>query len=457
MKNKLLTYLIALLIVPCAFIITACGGNDVKLSNLYVVDSNGENHSSSYYAGEYTYGVSLSEILMGIKIKADYSDNSSQELSSNDYTTVYKKNNSEIDDINSTPDVGNYQITYKKEGLNVDIIFDVYKASYYNVTLTSSSWDYDDALPTISISNYILGQDESIDYYYIEKSDYDSLNDYQKTDLLNSGYGKNWTGDLYSIRPGQYYAFANINFSSENGNYLSLTNVFPFTVNKAQINVTQQDIQGLSAYHTYYAHEQTGDITLDTLIIEDFYDKTIKNNNGDDISGYFYWKNPDTVVNASNDGESYPIVFMADGDNYDCYESNEVNLQITIEKAIAGDKESMTILFEENEQTEIAFDNQEHNIVLENFPISYGEGDIGIVFSCASIKDSNGNNVTLKWHDSGNGLGYYYISGLKEIGEYTYIVSLIDTVNVCWEDGSTEPIEFTVKIVDHGNLLNVHG
>lgn len=453
MKNRYFSFIIAILLfVPGILLFTACGGNGVKLSNLYVVDSSGERHNSFYYAGEYTYGVSLTEILTGIKIKADYSDSTSKELSSDDYTTVYKKNSNEIDNINSTPDAGNYQITYMKEGLSIDINFDVYKTSYYNITLTSSSWDYDNELPTISLSNYVLGQDESIDYYYIEKSDYDGLNDWQKTDLLSSGYAKNWTGELYSIKPGKYYAFADINFSSENENYLSLTNVFPFTVNKAQIRVTQKDIQGLSASHTYYAHEQTGDITLDTLIKKNFFDKIIKNKNGDDIEGYFRWKNPDTIVNASNNGESYPIVFMADGDAYDCYESNEVNLQITIEKAVAGNKDNMTILFEENKKTEIVFDNQEHNVVLENFPIGYGKGDVGIVFSCASIKDANGNNVTLKWHDSGNGLGYYYIGGLKEVGEYKFILSLTDTINVCWEDGTTDPIEYTIKIVSDGNI-----
>ena len=456
MKKKFLTFLIALLIVPCALIITACAGNDAKLSNLYVVDGNGESHTS-YYAGEYYYGVSLSEILAGIKIKGTYSDNTSKELSSNDYTTVYKKDSNNIDAIKSIPDAGNYQITYKKEGWSVDINFDVYKARYYNVTLTSSSWDYDDELPTISLSNYVLGQDESIDCYYIEKSDYDSLNDYQKTELLGSGYEKNWTGELYSIRPGQYYAFANINFSSENENYLSLTNVFPFTVDKAQINVTQEDIQGLSASYSYYAHEHIGDITLDSLMKEGFSNKIIKNKNGDDVEGYFEWKNPNTPVNASNNGELYPIVFMGEGENFDCYESNEMDLQITIEKDIVGYKNSMQIVFEDNGMNEIVFDNQEHNIKLNEFPISYKEGDMGMVFPSVELKDANGNDLTIKWHDSGSGLGYFYISGLKEVGEYKFILSLTDTTNFCWDDGTTEPIEYIVKIVGNSDLLDVEG
>lgn len=453
MKNRYFSFIIAILLfVPGILLFTACGGNSVKLSNLYIVDSSGERHNSFYYAGEYTYGVSLTEILTGIKIKADYSDSTSKELSSDDYTTVYKKNSNEIDNINSTPDAGNYQIIYMKEGLSIDINFDVYKTSYYNITLTSSSWDYDNKLPTISVSNYVLGQDESIDYYYIEKSDYDSLNDYQKTDLLSSGYAKIWTGELYSIKPGKHYAFADINFSSENENYLSLTNVFPFTVNKAQIRVTQKDIQGLSASYTYYAHNQTGDITLDTLVKEGFFDKTIKNNNGDDILGTFEWKNPDTLVNASKNGQSYPVIFKASNENYQCYESNEVNLQINIEKAIAGNKDSMSIVFEDNDLPEILFDGQEHNIKFENFPISYEQGDLGIAYPSVDLKDADGNDVTIKWHDSGNGLGYFYTSGLKEIGEYKFILSLTDKINVCWEDGTTDPIEYTIKIVSDGNI-----
>ena len=344
-----------------------------------------------------------------------------------------------------------------KEGLSIDINFDVYKTSYYNITLTSSSWDYDNELPTISLSNYVLGQDESIDYYYIEKSDYDSLNDYQKTELLGSGYAKIWTGELYSIRPGKYYAFANINFSSENENYLSLTNVFPFTVDKAQINVTKEDIQGLSASYSYYAHVHIGDITLDTLVKKGFFDKTIKNNKGDDILGNFEWKNPDTLVNASKNGQSYPVIFKASNENYQCYESNEVNLQITIEKAIAGNKDSMSIVFEDNDLTEILFDDQEHNIKFENFPISYEQGDFGIAYPSVELKDANGNDLTIKWHDSGDGLGYFYTSGLKEVGEYKFILSLTDTTNFCWEDGTTEPIEYIVKIVGNSDLLDVEG
>lgn len=92
MKNRYFSFIIAILLfVPGILLFTACGGNGVKLSNLYVVDSSGERHNSFYYAGEYTYGVSLTEILTGIKIKADYSDSTSKELSSDDYTTVYKK------------------------------------------------------------------------------------------------------------------------------------------------------------------------------------------------------------------------------------------------------------------------------------------------------------------------------------------------------------------------------
>ncbi len=457
MKKKILGLCFAfVLLVPCVLLLTACGGNDAKLSNLYVVDGNGDSYTS-YYAGEYNYGVSLSDILAGIKIKGTYSDNTSKELSSNDYTTVYKKDSNNIDAIKPTPDAGNYQIIYEKEGWSVDINFDVYKARYYNVTLTSSSWDYDDALPTISLSNYVLGQDESVDYYYIEKGDYDSLNDYQKTDFLGSGYEKKWTRELYSIKPGQYYAFANINFSSENENYLSLTNVFPFTVNKAQINVTKEDIQGLSASYSYYAHERIGDITLDLLMKEGFTNKIIKNKRGDDVEGYFEWKKPNTPVNASNNGELYPIVFMSEGENFGCYESNEMYLQITIEKDIVGNKNSMQIVFEDNKMNEIVFDNQEHNIKLNEFPISYQEGDMGMVFPSVELKDANGNDVTIKWHDSGEGLGYYYISGLKEVGEYKFILSLTDTTNFCWNDGTTEPIEYIVKIVSDGNILNVFG
>ncbi len=455
MKKKFLTFLLVLLIIPCAFIITACGGSDARLLNFYIVDKNGEIQNSFCYAGEYDYGVSLSEILTGIKLKADYSDNSSKELSSRDYTTIYKENGNEIENINSIPDAGNYQITYIKDGLSVDIFFDVYKVNYYNVTLTSLSWDYDDELPTISLSNYSSGQNEKVDYYYIEESDYENLNDYRN--IIGSGYEKIWDGKLYSIIPGQYYAFANITFASENQNYLGLTNPRPFTVNKAQINVTQDDIQGLSASHTYYAHEQTGNIALSKLIKEGFSNKTIKNGKGDDVQGYFDWKNPDDLVNASNNGQSYPIIFKADNENYDCYESNEINLQITIEKADAGNKNSMTMVFEDNDLTEIAFDNQEHNIKLENFPISYKDGDLGEVFPTVELKDSNGNDVALKWHVLDVWSGYFYIEGLKEIGEYTFTLSLTDTTNACWEDGSLDPIEFTVKIVGDGSILNVFG
>lgn len=455
MKKKFLTFLLVLLIIPCAFIITACGGSDARLLNFYIVDKNGEIQNSFCYAGGYDYGVSLSEILEGVKIKADYSDNSSKELSSSDYTTVFYKDDKQVSEIKSTPDAGIYKITYKKENYSVDIFFDVYKVNYYNVNLTSS-WDYDDELPTISLSNYSIGQNEKVDYYYIEESDYENLNDYQN--IIGSGYEKIWNGTLYSIKAGKYYAFANITFASENQNYLGLTNPRPFTVNKAQINVTQDDIQGLSAFHEYDATKQTGDIKLSTLIQEGFYEKTIKNSRGDDVQGYFVWKDPDTLVNASNNGHSYPIIFKADNENYDCYESNEINLQITIKKAVPGNKNSMTMVFEDNDLAEIEFDNQEHNIKLENFPISSKDGgDLGEVFPTVELKDSNGNDVALKWHDSGQGLGYFYIEGLKEIGEYTFTLSLTDKTNVCWEDGSTDPIEFTVKIVGDGSILNVFG
>lgn len=72
----------------------------------------------------------------------------------------------------------------------------------------------------------------------------------------------------------------------------------------------------------------------------------------------------------------------------------------------------------------------------------------GELKNIVTFKNQNGEDVAVRYEELENGDDKVFIDGLKEIGTYQFIVSIVDTTNYCWENRSTEPVIFTVKIVE---------
>ena len=451
MKKKILIFVMAFAIIfPAAFLLSACDGKDGKkvqsitVDNLLIGDS-----------VEYEYGTNINDIfsLENMKVTAIYDDNSTKVLSSDEYTVEFSKNTNPIDEIKSIPDVGYYGISVFYEGAFHSITFTVIPSStpYYSISLSHKSWTYgNDDIPEVTLENYQLQEGDSVDFYYIEKSEYEALSDEEKE--LANRYANYWTditdGNT-TLDAGQYYVFAYINFANES-NYTGLTARELITVNKKQIVVTPEDAAGVSAWIFDYSNSYntssdgkyiTGDIALKNIYLEN--DRVTISG----VEGYFNWKNPEQTLNSSNSGDSYPLVFIPyDSNNYEVvYSGSEIKLQVTIEKGVIDNKNTLDIYFadySESEAKTIAYDGKQHSLLLDSFEIF----DAGGVLKNIVTFTQNGENVVVREETPENGVTAYYIDGLVERGQYTFTVSIVDTTNYCWAGGDTTPATFTVTI-----------
>ena len=236
MKKKILIFVMAFAIIfPAAFLLSACDGKDGKKVQSITVDDLLIGDSV-----EFEYGININDIfsLENMEVTAIYDDNSTKVLSSDEYTVEFSKNTNPIDEIKSIPDVGYYGISVSYEGVFHDITFTVIPSStpYYSISLSHKSWTYgNDDIPKVTLKNYQLQEGDSVDFYYIEKSEYEALSDEEK-ELANI-YANDWKNiedKIVTLDAGQYYVFAYINFANES-NYTGLTVRELITVNKKRI------------------------------------------------------------------------------------------------------------------------------------------------------------------------------------------------------------------------------
>ena len=453
MKKKILSFCLAFaLIVPAAFLLSACG--DKKVQSITVDDLFISNFA------EFEYGTNIEDIysLDNMKVTATYNDNSTKVLNSNEYTIKFSKNSSSIEEIKSIPDVGYYEIYVSYEGFGQGGSFSIIPSEtpYYTIALSHMSWTYgeDNNFPTVTLENYQLQEGDSVSYYYIEKSKYDALN--EGASIFSEAYNWEYVVEKQTILDaGQYYVFAYITFANES-NYTGLTvidNNTLITVNKKNVVVTPDDAIGVSAlkfdYNNSYniPHGQSdggyliGDLALKHVTL----DGTSATISG--VEGYFDWKNPNQTLNSTNNGDSYPIIFIPySSQNYNViYNEGEITLPVSIEKGVIDNKSTLDIYFvdSEGQVKTITYDGEAHSLLLDNFEI-FNAG--GILKNTVTFTQ-NGESVVVREETSEYGLVDYYVDGLKEVGTYTFIVSILDKINYCWSDGSVDDVIFTVEIV----------
>lgn len=462
MKKRYFSFIFAfVLLVPCMLLLTACGGKKVTtitIDNMFV----GEKKV------EYEYGTSINDIIStDLTVTAQYDDNSTKVLNSDEYKIEFFKDSQKVEKFKDLPDIGEYSIRVSYDIVMQESSFWIIPSEnpYYTVSLSHKSWTYGDKnnIPTVTLANYDSQEGDNVSYYYIEKSDYDNLNEQEKKNP--SYYANDWASVADGNTPldaGQYYVFANIDFVNAS-NYTGLTvidNNALLTVNKKTITVTPNDATGVYAleYNYMLSGESTsggdyliGDITLDDIIIENYH----ANISG--VEGYFDWANPNQTLDTSDNGKSYQIVFIPySKDNYNVlYTEGELTLAVSVEKGIVGDSNEMKIYFEDSQTDTITYDGQEHSVLLNNhFDIhNYG----GELKNIVTFKNQKGEDVAVRYEELEGGLDALFIDGLKEIGTYQFIVTIVDTTNYCWENGTTDPIKFSVTIIKNSDLLNVEG
>ena len=307
-------------------------------------------------------------------------------------------------------------------------------------------------IPEVSLGNYQLQGGDSVSYSYIEKSVYDNLSEEEKR--YPSSYAYDWTnvenGNII-LDAGQYYVFAYINFANES-NYTGVTVIDDntlITVNKKTITVTPENASGVSALKFDYSNSYNfpqfdGDYLIGDLALKDIrlenYDKTISG-----VEGYFDWEDPEQTLNSSNNGDPYSIIFIPySSNNYNVLYRDKITLQVSIEKCVVDDKSTLDIYFEDSKTKTITYDGKEHSLLLESFEIFKAGGELLNIVTFTQ----NGKSVVVREENLEGGLVDFYVDGLKEVGTYTFTVSIVDKENYCWEDGTTGDATFTVEITE---------
>ena len=441
------------IIFPVAFLLSACGEKKVQsitVDGLFVGD----------YV-EYQYGTNRDEIfsLKNMQVTAIYTDNSTKVLNSDEYSIEFKKNSELIDEIKTVPDVGNYEINVYYDGFCQGGSFNIIRSEtpYYTILLSHKAWTYgEEDIPEVSLGNYQLQGGDSVDYYCIEKSVYDNLSEEDKRDPRS--YANYWAdvenGDT-TLDAGQYYVFADITFINES-NHIGLTvidNNALITVNKKTITVTSENASGVSALkfdysNSYNLQQFNGNYLIGNLALKDIrlenYDKTISG-----VEGYFDWEDPEETLNSSNNGDSYSIIFIPySSNNYNVLYRDKITLQVSIEKCVVDDKSTLDIYFADSKTKTITYDGKEHSLLLDSFEIFKAGGELINIVTFTQ----NGKSVVVREENLEGGLDDFYVDGLKEVGTYTFIVSIVDKTNYCWENDanqtSTEDLTFTVEITE---------
>ena len=456
MKKKILNvFLMCAFVLPCLILLSACGGGkkvqSITVDGLFVGD-----YAEGDYV-EYQYGTSTDEIfsIENMQVTVVYTDNSTKVLNSDEYSIEFKKNSELIDEIKTVPDVGNYEINVYYDGFCQGGSFNIIQTPYYTISLPHKAWTYgEEDIPVVSLANYQLQEGDSVNYYYIEKSYYDDLIEQGIKDV--NYYANDWTyiaDGTNILDAGQYYVFAYINFANES-NYTGLTVIDDnalITVNKKTITVTPEDASGVSAWKFDYSNsynvslgQSDGDYLIGDLALKDIY---IENSHMtiSGVEGYFDWEDPEQTLNSSNNGDSYSIIFIPySSNNYNVFYSDEITLQVSIEKGVVDDKSTLDIYFADSQTKTITYDGEEHSLLLDSFEIFKAGGELLNIVTFTQ----NGKSVVVREENLEGGLVDFYVDGLKDVGTYTFTVSIVDKENYCWKDGTTDDATFTVEITE---------
>ena len=340
MKKNYFSFIFAfIMLVPCMLLLTACGGKKVSsitIDNMFV----GERQV------EYQYGTSINDIISAnLTVTVNYDDNSKKVLEPNEYVVKYYKDSVEVDNFKAIPDVGNYSIEViydTSTEINTFTVVPSYK-SPYEITLTKNTWAYCNELPEISLSNYVLKEGETVDWFYIEKNAFENLTEEQKTKVEE--YASPWTNSSMYVYAGEYYVFGKINFI-EQSNYTGVTKIDNnclITVTKQTITLSQNLVNDYNFIAEYTFAGDTVNINLgDIDIIGDvIYLEPI----GDaPIQGTLQWLNPDQVITIDNNGQSFPVKFIPlfEEDNLNYNFEGNITLKINIDILnVSGDYQSV--------------------------------------------------------------------------------------------------------------------
>ena len=300
MKKKLLSFIFAFsLIIPCLFLLSACG-NDKKLNYIQVSLADGKYSASIYETRDFGNTTGLNNI----KIKAYYSDNSNEnvELTNaqitvsftadgseqsrvtktfEEYTQMcegsnltagswrltlnYKDNSFEVNiDVRKVSDKSNYtlNVTSRVENIGKNQIYYGTKLAGIDYSVFNGNTQLDDSMiEKICILNKVDGS--SSDISSLTQEEIDALpkpNEIVDSENYQVGELSNELSNLENFKPGKYLIFAEI---KEQENYLkSYSDYQTLVIKKSPIVATAENFEIDFTFNQYLCKG----VTLDEML-----------------------------------------------------------------------------------------------------------------------------------------------------------------------------------------------
>lgn len=306
MKKTLKFLAIALCILPCLILFTACG--EPKIRNVYT--KLGSDSSISRNIGVFKYTTDANQPalqeLNKLSIVIEYTDDSKEEVELDDSkvksTITYEGNT--INSLPSVLDVGSYTIKYYYDNSSTyaEVYFSVVAGDIsYTITSLKTTWEYLD-MPyltnEIQVPNY-NGADSITEFYYIDIPTYNRILE-DNPDAFTTGFyvpdeiktnSIDGTTTNTKIPVGDWYLFAYVPFTNQYAAYL--TEPFAITVTKSELNSLVDNVYGQFTLTAKYAFDGSmlNDVSLSNIAPE--------------VMGNIYAYNsdyPDTHVSLTLDG-----------------------------------------------------------------------------------------------------------------------------------------------------------
>lgn len=415
-KNLLIAFVSIILIIPAAILFTACGGNKIQVDSFIIRYSDGTEKNSEYdhiNLGNFKYGSTIQPNL-DFSVVAKLSDNSeitilSEEIGKevNNVDVKFQFNDEEIEELPTfeQSEIGYYtiKITYKDKTLNISYTIDKSDEIVYTPVLSTYIWQFGTYNPVPTISNY-TGTEE-INYYYLPYSEKDKAG--------KGGIVGRYEKDAY-VTPGKYVLWAEVPYTDK---YFPKTSeIIEFEVTKGTLNI---ETYGTFEVYNYSYFGEFGDVNLSQIGISSN-GFVVKNQKGEEVTGYVEWLNKNEKVNSNSTG-SRAVVFV---DNYNYYNPLQIGTLSIQGKITKGEVDAPEL-----SETSVTYTGNDVGIYLLKlnhnflFDISFDGNKV--------TPDSNGKIATV-----------------TNVGTYTVTVELKDKNNYVWgtkENSNNLVLTFEVK------------
>lgn len=426
-----------------AICLASCGNNK-EFSEL-IIEINGTEYQTSYNFGDFECDTTPN---ITYKVYAKYTDGSKEEFNNTQYSTAYKLNGQEIESLPETFDatnVGIYNIDLSYEHFTFNIYFNIVYASttYQTSPLSKTEWAYGEEQPELSLVDNTIELNENC-YKYIRKSDVTNPNLLTTEEINNAiPYSKDSPLD-----PGEYYLFIMV---PQTGIYAETTSaLLSVKVNKMQLVAEYSNLLKITYdYNNIWGddgHYLVGNFKIQTENPQLSEPIEIKTQNGEliQIVGWSLDIASDAEFNSTNDDNQLTL-------NFNFYEGNESYAEYYIlPNAVSVTLEVIKGQFEKPNIREYTdpFDTVTPNKIdiyvggenssTNNYNWSMyvlTVTKVGETTETIDINSVNSENMT-----------HIYLNKPTEQGTYTYTVSLKDTTNYTWKDGTTNEVSFTITI-----------